>query len=269
MTSLFYLALALSLLAAVAGGIVGSYIVVKRITMIAGSISHSIFAGMGVCIWLQKVYGLSYCDPFLGALVTGLFAACLKGFIHVRYKEREDAILSGMWSVGMAIGVLFLALTPGAQGDMHDYLFGNLVWVSFADIWIMLAVDALIIIAVALFHRRFLAVCFDEEGARLGGLATKATYIFMLMLITLAIVALIRVVGIILILTLLAIPAMIASIWARSFFGLVIGSIALGMLFCAAGCTVGYSLDLPLAPMIAIISGAAYIGTLGARRRLA
>lgn len=269
MSTIFILALTLALLSSIAGGVVGSYIVVKRITMLAGSISHSIFSGMGLCLWLQKVHGLTYCNPLVGALVSGVIAAAIMGFVHIHYREREDAILSAIWSIGMAIGVIFIFLTPGGSSDLHAFLFGNLLWVTPFDIGLIAGIDVVIVILAMIFHRRFLAICFDEEAARLEGLFTRALYIFLLSLVALAIVALIKVVGIILIMTLLAIPPMIASNWVKTFSRLCVGAILLGALFASVGCFVGYGLDWPLAPTIALIAGAGYLVSLAVARKKA
>src|SRR3990167_8647318 len=104
-----------SLLAALASGVVGSFVVVKRIAFIAGSIAHSILGGMGFCLWLQRTQGLSWLDPIWGAFASAILSAFLLGWVHLNYRQREDAAIAAIWSTGMAIGIIFISITPGTN----------------------------------------------------------------------------------------------------------------------------------------------------------
>src|SRR5579872_4852130 len=141
----FLMALGAGLLASIASGTIGSYIVVKRIAFIAGSISHSILGGMGLCLWLQRTYDIAWLSPTIGAFGTAIGSALLIGSIHLRYRQREDAVIAAIWSTGMAIGVIFLSLTPGANVDLLSYLFGNILWISSTDLWMLGLLDLLLL----------------------------------------------------------------------------------------------------------------------------
>lgn len=252
----------------VGAAFVGVFVVVRRLSMLAGSLSHCIFAGLGICLWLQRVWGVSWAYPLMGALITGLLAALLIGYIHMRYKEREDALMSMLWSFGMALGLLFVFLTPGYVGDLHDFLFGNILWVKMRDVWIVMALDILIMGLLVWQRHRVIAVCFDEELARIQKLPVKLIYICLLMLITAAVVALIHIIGVVLVMTLLVVPPMIASLWTHNFFSMTVASSLLGLVIALLGCWIAYYVNIPPSPAIALIAGGVYFLSLCFRRRV-
>src|SRR5579863_883045 len=180
------MALAAGVAASFASGIIGSYVVVKRIVSMSGSIAHSVLGGMGVCLWLRRTYHLEFLTPLQGALAAGLLSALLMGWIHLKYKEREDTVIAAIWATGMSIGVIFIALTPGYNVELLNFLFGNILWVSHSDIALLLSLDVLIALTVGLFYRRFLAICFDEEQARLQKLSVTALYLLLLCLVAIS-----------------------------------------------------------------------------------
>ena len=112
------LALYAAFAASVAGGIMGSYVVVKRIVSISGSISHSVLGGMGLFLWLKRTYGWDFLTPLQGALFAGLLSALFMGWIHLKYKEREDTVIAALWATGMSMGVIFISLTPGYNVEL-------------------------------------------------------------------------------------------------------------------------------------------------------
>src|SRR5579872_2633789 len=124
--------------ASITSGIIGSYVVVKRIVFISGSIAHSVLGGMGFCLWLKRTYQIDWLDPLHGAIAAALISALLIGWIHLKYREREDTVIAALWSTGMSIGVIFIALTPGYAVELMHFLFGNILWVSRGDIQLLL-----------------------------------------------------------------------------------------------------------------------------------
>ncbi|MDN3507578.1 MAG: metal ABC transporter permease, partial [Simkaniaceae bacterium] len=134
-------ALLAGVLSSVAGGIVGSYVVVKRIVFIAGSIAHSVLGGMGLAIYLQRKAGLTWLMPIYGALAFALISAYLIGWIHLKYRQREDTVIASIWASGMAMGVIFLSLTPGYNVEVVNFLFGNILWTSANDLYTLIALD--------------------------------------------------------------------------------------------------------------------------------
>jgi zinc transport system permease protein len=192
------MALWAGLLASISSGIIGSYIIIRRISFIAGSVAHSVLGGMGLCLWLQKSWGLGWAHPMLGAFAAAIGSALLLGWIHLRFKQREDALIAAIWSTGMAIGVIFISLTPGSTGELMNFLFGNILWVTPADLLSLLFLDLLILVFVAIYYRPILALCFDEEQARLRNIPVQRLYFLLLCLVAISTVLLIQIIGTIL-----------------------------------------------------------------------
>lgn len=250
------------LASSVVSGIIGSYVVVKRIVFICGSISHSVLSGIGFCLWLERTKGIAWVTPLQGALVAGILSALLIGWIRLHYRQREDSVIAALWSVGMAIGILFISQTPGFNVELTNFLIGNILWVTPSDLNVLFALDIFIILCVLCLHKRFLAICFDEEQARLQGLPVNALYLLLLVLTAVSIVLLIQVVGIILVMTMLTIPASIANLFSKRLSHMMWIAVALSALFCFGGTAFAYDVDWPAGATIALIAGIAYIVTL-------
>ena len=244
--------------ASFASGIIGSFVVVKRIVSISGSIAHSVLGGMGVCLWLRRTYGLDFLTPLQGALATGLLSALLMGWIHLRYKEREDTVIAAIWATGMSIGVIFIALTPGYNVELLNFLFGNILWVSHSDIALLLSLDVLIAASVAIFYRRFLAICFDEQQALLQKVPVHTLYLLLLCLVAIAVVLLIQVVGAILVITMLAIPAAIAGTVTHTLSRMMVIATLLGAVFTFLGMYFSYELNWPPGATISLVAAVFY-----------
>ncbi|HFQ81539.1 MAG TPA: metal ABC transporter permease [Desulfobacterales bacterium] len=254
-------ALIAGILASVTFGIVGSYVVVRRITYIAGAIAHCVLGGIGIALYAQKVWHLAWLDPIYGALVAAILAALIIGLVSMYTKQREDTVIGAIWAIGMAVGLLFIAKTPGYIDPM-SYLFGNILLVSKSDLWLMILLDIVIVTAVWLLYHNFMAVCFDEEYARLRGLNTKFYYLALLMMIALAVVLLVRVVGIVMVVALLTLPAAIAGHFVNRLGRMMVMASLLCMIFISGGLAWSYSLDLPSGPVIIVLAGGAYLITL-------
>lgn len=251
-------AVAAGLLASLACGIIGTYVVTKRITFISGGIAHAVLGGMGAAYF----FGL---NPIHGALVMALFSALVIGLISLHAGQYEDTIIGALWAVGMAVGVIFISRTPGYKVDLMSYLFGNIIMVPASDVWLILGLDLVILALVILLYNQFLAVCFDEEFARLQGVRVDTIYILLLALTAVTVVILIQVVGIILVIALLTLPAAIAQQYARSMIQMMIISVVLGAFFVISGLAVSYGPDLPAGATIIAIAGSFYILALAAR----
>ena len=245
-------AIIIGLLASVACGVMGSYVVVRRIVFISGGISHTVLGGMGIAYY----YGY---NPLHGAVISALIAALVIGFVSLRYNQYEDTLIGALWSVGMAVGILFIYKTPGYNVDLMSYLFGNILMVEKESVRLLAYLDGLIILSVLLFYKRFLAVCFDEEYSKLQGVGVVSTYLLLLCLIALTVVILIQVVGIILVIALLTLPAATARYYARSLVQMMIIASILGALFTTSGLIVSYNPNLPAGATIVVIAGLAYL----------
>lgn len=245
-------ALLAGVLASVACGVVGSYVVVRRITYIAGGIAHCVFGGLGAA------YYLGY-DPLHGAIVAALIAALIIGWVRLRTRQREDTVISALWAIGMATGVLFIHITPGYGQDLMSYIFGSILFVSPREVWLMAALDVIIVGATLLFYKQFLAVCFDEEFARLRGVNVELYYLLLLCLTALAVVLLVGVVGIVMAIALFTLPVAVAGHFTRTLWRMMILAALLSMVLTSSGLALSYSLNLPAGATTVILAGIVYL----------
>lgn len=247
------------LAASVVSGIIGSYVVVKRIVFISGSISHSVLAGIGFCLWLERTKDINFISPLFGALVAAILSAIIIGWMRKHYRQREDSVIAALWSVGMAVGVLFISQTPGFNVELTNFLVGNILWVSRTDLFVLIALDLIIVLVVSCMHKRFLAICFDEEQAQLQGLHVQRLYQILLILIAISIVLLIQVVGILLVMAMLTIPPAIGNIFTSSLSKMMALAVAISSLFCFFGMALAYYMDWPGGASIALLAGLTYV----------
>ncbi len=197
------------LLASLACGVMGPYVLARRMVFLSGAIAHMAVGGIGAAIYLSAVYPETWgwLHPLHGAVIAALAAAVLIGLLHDRVAERIDTLIGGLWAVGMAVGILLIKFTPGYHTELMSYLFGNIVYVSRGEVLMMAGLDAVILVTVVIFHKRLLAICLDEQQARLQGVSVVGTNIVLLSLVALTVICLIQVVGLILVIALLALPA--------------------------------------------------------------
>jgi zinc transport system permease protein len=250
----FVNALIASLLASVAFGIIGSYVVIKRMVFISGGIAHTAYGGIGLGFLLGF-------NPLLGAM---LFAVGASAFIVLlRYNEnsREDSLIGIMWAMGMALGVFFISLKEGYVPNLMGYLFGNILTIPASELYLMLLFDIIIVGTVTIFYKQLRAVTFDEEFASVIGLPVKKIYFGLLVLVSLTTVLLIKLVGIILVVALLSIPASISMLYTRSLKGVMILSILFGMLFTIVGLFLSYYLNLVSGATIIMVAVLGFILT--------
>jgi zinc transport system permease protein len=246
------------LLSSFAFGIVGSYVVTRRLASIAGAISHCVLGGIGVAIYLDKQAGLTWLHPMLGATAAALLAAIILGLVTLYAREREDTVIGALWAIGMAIGLLFLAKTPGYVDPM-SYLFGNILMISKRDLWMILGLDAAVAGLGIVLYNRFLAISFDEEFARLRGVRVEAYYLLLLCMTALTVVLMVSVVGIVMVIALLTLPAAAAGRFSTRMWQMMALAVLFCMTFVGSGLSVSYVYDLPSGPTIIMIGGAVYL----------
>lgn len=249
------------LLAAVACGAMGPYVVTRRMVSLAGAIAHIVIGGLGGVIFLryQMRPHLDWLRPMHGAVLAALLAAVLIGLVERHARERLDTLLGALWAVGMAAGLMLIKYTPGYQEDLLSYLFGNLAVVDWKDVLLVLVLDGVILTMLVLYHKRFMALCLDEMFVGLQGVGVAATNILLLALVALAVVALTRIVGLILVLALLALPAATAAHFARRMGTLMLVSIVLcAGLVCVPRVAV-YGTRIAPESAIVLTAGAAYL----------
>ena len=233
--------------ASISCGIIGSYIVSKRIVFISGGITHASFGGIGLAFFLGF-------NPILGAVIFAVFSALGIQFFTKVAEIREDSSIAIWWSLGMALGIIFVFLTPGYTPNLMSYLFGNILTVTISELWWMFALSIVIIVFFALFYNKILFIAFDEDFAKTAGLPVNLFNYITMSLIALTVVLNIRVVGIILILSLLTIPQATANLFTADFKKLLVLSSVFAFIGTVSGLFISYFLDIP--------SGAAIIFTL-------
>jgi zinc transport system permease protein len=244
-------ALVAGILMSIACGIIGTYVVVKKISFISGGISHAAFGGIGLG------YLLGF-DPIIGAVIFSLCAALGIGATSRKAGEHEDTVIAALWATGMALGILFIALAPGYAPDLLSYLFGNILFVRESDLSLMVVLDLLIIGTVFLYYNEFLAMTFDEEFATIMNIPVERMYLLLLCLCALTVVMLIRAVGVILVIALLTIPAAIARQHSTMLHNIMLIAILLGIVFTFAGIWISYLVNVPSGATIIILSAIWY-----------
>jgi len=252
-------ALMAGLLASVACGIVGVYVVVKKVVFISGGIAHAAFGGVGLGYFL----GI---NPITGALFFSLASGLTIGAITSRTRIAADTAIGVLWAVGMALGVLFIYLTPGYAPDLMSYLFGSILTVPFSDILLMLALVLVIIGITVAFYKEYLILCFDEEYGTAVGMPVEKLYFMLLAMIALTVVVLIQVVGMILVIALLTFPAAMARQFTHDMKKMMFLSTLLGCLFILGGLWLSYALKLPSGATIVLLAGATMAASFGLSR---
>jgi len=253
-----------TILTSIACGVIGVYVVTKKIVFIAGGISHACFGGIGLSFYL----GL---NPLVGLLPFSIFSAAILGFLSKKTRVSEDSAIGILWSLGVAVGVILIYLTPGYAPDLMTYLFGNILTVPASDIWLMVAIDVIVLAVVVLFFKEFLSMCFDEEYTRVVGVSSNALYLLLLCLLALATVSMIKVVGIILIIAMLSIPASISRKFSHNMKTMMVYSSILGAVLSLIGLALSYRFDMPSGATIILVMSAVYlfiVGVSGLQKRI-
>jgi zinc transport system permease protein len=251
-------ALLMGLLASAAFGMTGSLVVVKRISYVAGAISHAVLGGIGAALYFQRAHGIEWLHPLLGALAAALLAAVVISWIRSSGFEREDSVIGAVWATGMATGLVFIARTPGFVDPM-SYLFGNILILSSTDLWLVALMDLVLLLVMVFGYNRLQAVCFDEEQAQLRGLRSGRYYTLLLCVIACTVVLLVSVVGVVLVVALLTIPAAMAGQHVRSLAGMMILSSVVTLACVTAGIVLSFLADWPVGPTIILFAATAYI----------
>ncbi len=268
-------ALAAGVLVSVACGIVGTFVVIKRIVFISGGIAHAAYGGIGLGYYVKYsllpavLAGNSAAQdqrpgtwPLLGAVMFSLMAAVVMGLIQRRTRQRADTIIGVLWAIGMAVGIVFVDLTAGYKADLMSYLFGSILAVERGELFVILGLDVVIVLLVTLFYKELLAISFDETFATVENVPVDAIYIVLLCMVALTVVMMMRIVGLIMVIAMLTMPAAIAGRFVKDMKRMMVGSILLGMLFTVVGLGLSYVWNLTSGASIILVSGAAYLVSL-------
>lgn len=240
-------ALLAGLIVSFISGIIGSIIVVNRMVFLAGGIAHSSYGGIGMAIF----FGL---PVFLGASIFAVASALLIAILSLKSRHRVDSFIGLIWAVGMAIGVIFVDLTPGYNVDLMSYLFGSILAVERSDLYFMGGLLIVILAVIHLFYREILAVSYDSNYAELRGIPAKYIYTLILILSALSVVASIKVVGLILVIALMSIPTYIAEKHTSTLYTMMMLSGALATIFTLIGLYLSYNFNLTSGATIILVS---------------
>ena len=256
------------LLASIACGLIGPYVITRRIVFLSGAIAHTAVAGVGATIWLKYRWPAApdWFEPIHGALVVALLSAVILALVEEKASERLDTLIGAMWAVGMAIGILLIKLTPGYHTELMGYLFGNPAIVSWEQLGLMTVLNVIIVVMVLLFQKRLLAVCLDPQQARLQGVNVLATNIMLLCLVALTAICLTQVVGLILVIALLTLPAATAAHHQGRLFGMIVVSTVLCMALTTLPRIAVYGTPISPGESIVLAAGVVYLASVMIRR---
>lgn len=235
-----------SLLASIACGIIGSYVVARRMVFISGGITHASFGGIGIGFY----FGF---NPVLSAMVFSVLSAFGIQWLSKNQNVREDSAIAVFWSLGMALGIILIFLSPGYAPNLSEYLFGNILTISQTDILLLGILSIVLVVFFTYFYRAILNTSFDKEFAKTRGVPVVFLEYTLIMLVAVTIVLSIRLVGIVLLISLLTVPQMTANIFTNRFSKIMLGSIAISFVGCVAGLLLSYFLNVPSGAFIIFI----------------
>ena len=236
-----------SLLASIACGLVGTYIVTRRLVFISGGLTHASFGGIGLGLYT----GI---PPILSAAVFAVLSAFGVEWLSKRKDMREDSAIAVFWTLGMALGIMFTFLSPGFAPDLSAYLFGNILTITAGDIALLGMLSVVLAVFFGLYLRPIVSIAFDREFARSQGLPVAFFEYTLMMFIALTIVACLRMVGIVLVISLLTIPQMTANLFSHRFHRIIWLSIGIGYLSCLGGLLLSFYLNVPSGASIIFFS---------------
>jgi zinc transport system permease protein len=257
-------ALIAGLLSSVLFGVIGSIVTVRRIASLAGAVSHAVLGGIGMALSLSAAGIVPGFPPIVGALIFAVLSACVIGAVSLKAKQREDTVINAIWAIGMSVGVLFMAKTPGYT-DPSSYLFGNILLISNRDLILLGIMDIIVVFLAWRCYPQIEASAFDEEFARVRGVPTAGIFMGLLAITAIAIVLLQTFVGIVMVIAMLTLPAGTAGYFARNLWKMMLWSCVFSALFSIGGLALGWIFDAPTGAMVVILAGIIFLGAAGIR----
>lgn len=257
-------AVAAALLSAIPFGVVGSVVTVRRISGLAGAISHAVLGGIGLALFLSGTGIVPGLPPMAGAIAFALLAAVVIGVVSLRAKQREDTVINAIWATGMSLGILFMAKTPGYT-DPLSYLFGNILLISASDLALLAILDAVLVFLAWRFYPQIEATSFDDEFARVRGIKTGALFIVLLAVTAVSIVLLQTFVGIVMLIAMLTLPAGMAGYGAKNLAGMMLAASLWSAAFSGLGLALGWHYDLPAGATSVVLAGAVFLAAAALR----
>ena len=238
----------------IASAIIGTYIVTRRMVSISGGITHACFGGLGLGYYLGV-------NPVLMASVFAVAASLFVETLSQKWKVREDSAIAVVWALGMAIGVIFIFMTPGYVPELTSFLFGNILTINTGDIVLFACYTAILVIFFSLYLKTIVAVAFDRDFARISGLPVTAISLTMTVLIALCIVLTIKLVGIMLLMSMLSLPQMIAENFFHKYKSIMLASVAISLIGSLTGLFLSVAINVPCSALIVAVFAAMFFIT--------
>lgn len=248
-------ALLAGILVSVACGIIGTFVVINRMVFISGGIAHAAYGGIG----LGYFFGF---NPVLGAVLFSMVSALVMGSVQRATHQRTDTLIGVLWALGMACGILLIDLTPGYKTNLMSYLFGAILTVSTADLWIMLVLNLVIVTLIMMLYKELVALSFDETFATAANVPVQTISLILLVLIAFTVVMMMQVVGLIMVIALLTMPAATSALFVRNMRMMMALASGLGIIFTSVGIWLSYVFNLTSGATIIIVAGGVYGGSL-------
>ena len=247
------------LILSIGGGILGSYIVTRRLVSISGGITHASFGGLGLGYYLG-------CSPIAMAMVFAVASALGVQWLGSRGRVREDSAVAVVWAAGMAVGVTFVFLTPGAVPELNSFLFGNILTITVADLWFFALFTVALSLFFAICYRKITACAFDSDFMKVIGVRTWLYNGAMTLFVAVGIVLMIRCVGMMLLMSMLSLPQLTAELFCSRLKTLIPASIAVSVVGCVGGLLAATAVNVPASALIVALQVLLYaLAALGAR----
>ncbi|MCI6989119.1 MAG: metal ABC transporter permease [Campylobacter sp.] len=245
-------------LVSIACGVIGTLVVINKMSFIAGGIAHGAYGGIGIAIYcgIPVLFGVSVFSVFLSLLVA---------YITLKDKVRFDSVIGAIWAFGMAVGIVLIDLSPGYNGDLMGYLFGSILMINGELLKFIALLDAVFIVFASFFYAQICASSFDSEFARLRGVKTTLIYYALIVLTGLCVVGTIQIVGLLLVIALLTIPPFIAEKFCKSVASMMVLSTILSVLFCFLGLIISYYFNLTSGACIIMVASITFFGVIAFR----
>ncbi|MBO5296050.1 MAG: metal ABC transporter permease [Candidatus Homeothermus sp.] len=247
----FQNALAGIIIISIAAAIIGTYIISRRMVSITGGVTHACFGGLGLGYYL----GIS---PVATAAVFAVVSSLGVEWMAGRYKVREDSAIAVIWSLGMAVGILFVFLTPGYVPELNTFLFGNILTITASDLWLFAGFTVLLLAFFLAFRHTIIACAFDRDFAKVAGLPVKFINYAMTVFVAVSVVLTIRLIGIMLLLAMLTVPILIAEVWCKRFMSIMLVAMGVSLASSLAGLLLATVIDVPCSAIIVLLQIAVY-----------
>lgn len=229
----------------IASAMIGTYIVTRRLVSISGGVTHACFGGLG----LGYYFGV---NPIFMAALFAVASSMGVELMSTRGRIREDSATAVVWALGMAVGILFVFLTPGYVPELNGFLFGNVLTISSGDLWAFAIFTVILVAFFGLYYKKIVLCAFDRDFARVIHLPVRFISYSMTVLVAVCIVLTIRLVGVMLLMSMLTLPQMIAELFCRRFGSIMLTSVGVSLVCCIGGLLLCTVIDVPCSALIVL-----------------